>query len=106
MHEQWEPRPRKRVTGTLLSILSYRFTRDAQAAIGAFDRCVREREGHSTHAVPDYIKARIVTNGVEEQSLRDHIVMHSARIDSNEKLKLEVFDVARAKSGLGQPDEG
>ena len=51
--------------------------------------------------VPDFVKAGIVVNGTEEQALRDHLVMHSARIDSHEKLKQELFDIATAKSALG-----
>ena len=38
----------------------------------------------------------------EEQAPRDRLVMHSARLDSNEELKHEVFfDIARAKSAFG-----
>ena len=81
------------LTGMLLSFLSYRFTGDAPAAIEAFERCVREYEGQSIHVVPDFVKAGVVINGIEEQALRDHFVMHSAR--------QEVFDVATAKIALG-----
>ena len=84
VHEQWEPRSRKWFAGMLPSILSYRFTRDAQAAIEAL-RCVRESEGQSTPVLPDFVEAGIVING----------------IDANEKLKQEVFDIARAKGALG-----
>ena len=52
--------------GMLLPILSYRFIGDAQAAIEAFERCVREYAGQSTHVVPDPVKAVIVVNGIEE----------------------------------------
>ena len=51
--------------------------------------------------VTDFVKAGIVINGIEEQALREHLVMHSARLDFYEKVKQEVFDVARAKSALG-----
>ena len=40
MHEQREPRSRSGFTGMLLSLLSYRFAGDAQAAIDAFQRYV------------------------------------------------------------------
>ena len=66
MHDQREPRSRSRFTGTLNAIPSYRLTGDAQAAIEAFERCVRECEGQSTHVVPDFVKAGIFVNGIEE----------------------------------------
>ena len=46
--------------------------------------------------VPDFVRAGAVVNGIEEQVLRDHLVMHSARLD--EKLKQEIFDIVRAKA--------
>ena len=51
--------------------------------------------------VPDFVKAGIVVNGTEEQALRDHLAMHSARHDSCEKLNEEVFDITRANRALG-----
>ena len=65
MQEQWRPRSRRWFTGMLLSILSYRFTGDAQAAIESFERCVREYGSQSTHVVPDFVKAGIVRDGIE-----------------------------------------
>ena len=101
MHEQWEPRSRSRFTGMVLCILSYRFTGDAQAAIESFERCIRENESRGSHTVPEFVTAVIVINGIEEQTLRDHLVMHSAQFDSDGKLKQEILDIARAKSALG-----
>ena len=51
VHEQKETLSWSRFTGMLLSILSYRFTGDAQAAIGSFERCIREYEGQSSYTV-------------------------------------------------------
>ena len=76
-HEHGEPCSRSRFVGMLLSILGYRSTEGAQAAIESCERCLRECEGQSTHLVPDFVKAGIVINNFEEQALRDHLVMHS-----------------------------
>ena len=65
MQEQWGPRSRSWFAGMLLSILSYRFTGDAQAAMESFERCVREYGSQSTHVVPDFVKAGIVIDGIE-----------------------------------------
>ena len=88
----------------LITILSNRSTGDAQAPIGAFERCFREYEARAhthTHTVPDFVKAGIVVKGIKERALRHQLVIHNARLDSYEKLKQEVFDIARAKSALG-----
>ena len=81
MYVQWEPRSRSCFAGVLLPILSCRITGDAQAAIEA-ERCVREFEGQSTHVEPDFVNSWIVISGIEEQALRDHLVMQSAQLDS------------------------
>ena len=65
VHEQWEPRSRSRFTGLVLSILTFRFSADAQTAIESFERCVRDFEGQSTHVVP-----AIVINGIAAQIIR------------------------------------
>ena len=52
-------------------------------------RCIRdEYEGQSTHTIPDFVKADIVANGIDEQTPR-HLVMHNARLESYEKHKQE-----------------
>ena len=89
------------------TILSYRFTGDAQTAIEPFERYVREYVGQSTHSVSAFVKAGVVISGVKEQTQRDHFVMDSARLDWT--CKQEVFDIAKAKSsgqGLNQQSCG
>ena len=103
MHTQWEPKSRSRFTSMLVSILSSRFAGDAQASLEAFQKNIREFEAQSGHAIPDFIKAGIVMNGVEERSLRYHLIMHAARLDDFEKIKQEVTEIARTRAALGGP---
>ena len=98
---QWEPRSRSRITEIVLYLLSYRSSGDAYSAIEAFERCLPEYEGQSSHQAPEFVKDGIVINGIVEQSLRDHLVMHSARLDSNKNLQQEVFDIDRVKRPRG-----
>ena len=98
---QWEPRSRSRITGIVLYLLSYRSSGDAYSAIEAFERCLPEYEGQSTHQAPEFVKDGIVINGIVEQSLRHHLVMHSARLHSNKNLQQEVFDIDRVKRARG-----
>ena len=50
-------------------------------------------KGQNTRVELDLVKAGIIVNGVEEQTLRDHLVMHCARLNSYENPKQEVFDI-------------
>ena len=43
------------------------------------------------------MKAGIFINGLQEEPLRRHMVLHTSRLDTNEKLRLEVTEIARAK---------
>ena len=53
--------------------------------------------------VPDFVvKVGIVITGIEEQAVRDHLITHSARLNSSEKLKQELFDIVRACSARPQ----
>ena len=36
-------------------------------------------------------------NGLQEEPLRRHTVLHTSRLDTYEKLRLEVTEIARAK---------
>ena len=54
------------------------------------------------HVVPDFVKAGIVVNGIEEPALREHLVLHSARLVSNEKPKQEV---CQQPYGIGKGKE-
>ena len=105
MHKQWEPISRSRFTALLLALLSKKFQADAQQDIEAFDRDTRTFESQSEHEIPDFIKAGIVINGVQEPSLNDPLIMHSGRLDTYEKIKQEVCDFARAEAALAVPME-
>ena len=37
------------------------------------------------------------------RSLRDHLVIHAARLESFEKIKQEVTEIARTRAALGGP---
>lgn len=103
MHWQWEPRSRSRFTSMLLAVLSFKFTGDAQASLESFQKNIREFEAQSGHQIPDFIKAGIVMNGVEERTLRDHLVMHASRLDTFEKIRAEITEIARTRAALGGP---
>ena len=90
LQEQWEPKSRSRFTSMLLGILNGRSKGDAQNDIGSFVK-------QTSFAIPDFVEAGIFINGLQEEPLRRHMVLHTSRLDTYEKLRLEVTEIARVK---------
>ena len=51
----------------------------------------------ASFAIPYFVKAGILINGLQEEPLRRHVVLHTSGLDTYEKLRLEVTEIARAK---------
>ena len=97
LQEQWEPKSRSRSTSMLLGILNGRFKGDAQNDIESWERDIRSFEKQTSFAIPDFVKAGILIHGLQEEPGRWHVVLHTSRLDTNEKLRLEVTEIARVK---------
>ena len=97
LQEQWEPKSRSRFTSMLLGILNGRFKGDAQNDMESWERDIRSCKKQTSFANPDFVKAGILINGLQEEPLRRHMVLHTSRLDTYEKLRLEVTEIARAK---------
>ena len=81
----------------LLGILNGRFKGDAQNDIESWERDIRSFEKQTSFAIPDFVKAGILISGLQEEPLRRPMVLHTSRLDTHEKLRLEVTEIARAK---------
>ena len=97
LQEQREPKSMSRFTSMLLGILNGRFKGDAQTDIESWERDIRSFEKQTSFAIPDSVKAGILINGLQEEPLRRRMVLHTSRLDTFEKLRLEVTDITRAK---------
>ena len=75
----------------LLGILNGRFKGDAQNDIESWE---------TSFEIPDFVKAGILINGLQEEPLRRHMVLHTSRLDTYEKFRLEVTEIARAKMAV------
>ena len=83
----------------LLGILNGRFKGDAQNDIASWERDIRSFEKQTSFAIPDFVKAGLFLRGLQEEPLRRHMVLHTSRLDTYAKLRLEVTEIARAKVG-------
>ena len=85
--EHWEPKSRSRWTSMLLGILNTKFRGDALTDVEAWERELRIFEKQTGYNIPDFVKSGILINGLDEESLRNHVVMHTARLDTYDKMK-------------------
>ena len=83
---------RSRFTSMLLGILNGRFKGDAQNDIESWERDIRSFEKQTSFEIPDFVNAGILINGLQEEPLRRHMVLHTSRLDTYEKLRLEVTE--------------
>ena len=90
------PKSRSRFSGCW-GILNGRFKGDAQNDIEFWERDNRSFEKQTSFKIPDFVKAGIFIKGLQEEPLRRHMVLHTSILDTYEKLRLEVTEIARAK---------
>ena len=92
LQEQWGPKSRSRFTSMLLGILNGRFKGDAHPELREADQLRH----------PDFVKAGL-KNGLQEEPLRRHMVLHTLRLDTNEKLRMEVTEIAPGEGHDSEP---
>ena len=103
LQDQWEPKSRSRFTSMMLGILNGRYTGDAQNDIESWERDIRSFEKQTNFVIPDFVKAGILINGLQEEPLRRPMVTHTSRLDTHEKLRQEVTEHRQGKGHDGEP---
>ena len=101
LHEQWEPRARPRFVGMLIQLLTFKFDGDILAGIEQWERLIRDFEQQSSFVLPDFVRSGILISGMQDHSLRDHLGMHSSRLDDYTKLRREIVDILRTRQAMG-----
>ena len=87
----------------LMTILGAKFTDDVLGDIEAWERLIRDFEAQSTHMIPDFIKCGVLTQGMTDPAIKDHLVMHSARLTTYDLMQREVADILRSRQALNGP---
>ena len=87
----------------LMTILGAKFTDDVLGTTEGWERLIRDFEAQSTHAIPDFIKCGVLTQGMMEPAIKDHLVMHSARLTAYGLMQREVVDILRSRQALNGP---
>ena len=104
---EYRPRLASRFVGTLTQLMSHKFTASIEAEIPFFEKLVRRYEAETGKQLDDTIKLGIIINGLQDESLKQHVVRNSARLKTYQLLKDELLEVARTSRVLSeQPGPG
>ena len=80
LSDEYEPRTAGRHTGMLLNLLRFEFRGDTRATLDEFEVLVRNYEKNSGEDVSEPLKVALVKKGLTDDALRQHLVMHAARL--------------------------
>ncbi|CAE7207180.1 RE2 [Symbiodinium natans] len=100
LYLEYNPKLNSRYVGLLLEILRYKFEGDLVSCIESFERKVREYEKQSGKDVDDETVIGIVILGVEDQTVKEHLIRHSSRLDTWKKMRAEIIEIARTQKYL------
>ncbi|CAE7846389.1 GIP, partial [Symbiodinium necroappetens] len=99
---EYRPRLASRFVGTLTQLMSHKFTASLEAEIPFFEKLVRRYEAETGKVLDDTIKLGIIINGLQDDSLKQHVVRNSARLKTYQLLKDELLEVARTSRVLSE----
>ena len=100
LFEQYHPRVASRYVGSLSLILSTRFTSDIESELESFDKTIRRYESESGKTLDEEILLGVVVNGLQDQSIRDHIIRKSARLQTFSTSSYRAFGDCKNQPGL------
>ncbi|CAE7232267.1 RE1, partial [Symbiodinium sp. CCMP2456] len=99
---EYRPPVGKPLRGTLSQLMSHKFTASLEAEIPFFEKLVRRYEAETGKQLDDTIKLGIIINGLQDESLKQHVVRNSARLKTYQLLKDELLEVARTSRVLAE----
>ena len=103
LYETFHPRVASRYVGSLSPILSTRLSSgDLEAELETFDKTVRRYESESGKHIDDELLLGIVVNGLQDTSMRDHVIRNSSRLRTYQDVRTELLEISRTIRVLSQ----
>ena len=100
---EYDTRIAARFSGTLLALRRFDFQGgDLLQRLESLERAVVEHERLSGAIVSDNIRNGIVMLGLPEGDLKNHLVLHSERLNTWDRLKAELSTVLRVRGATAQ----
>ena len=100
--DEFEPKTAGRHAGMLLNLLRYEFSGEPRAALDEFEVLVRNYEKSSGELVSEPLKVALVQKGLRDEGLRQHLVLHAARLPSYSAVRDEVRSILVTRAALQQ----
>ena len=100
LYQQYHPKVASRFVGSLSLILATKFGTDIEAELESFDKTVRRYEMESGKTLDEEILLGIVIQGVQDQSMKEHLIKNAARLNTYEAVKTELLEIARTNRVL------
>ena len=101
LEETYHPKVASRF-GSLTLILSTRFSSDIESELELFDKNIRRYEQESGKTLDDEILLGVVISGLQDNSMRDHIIRNSSRLTIYQLVRTELLEIARTSRVLNQ----
>ena len=103
LEELYHPRIASRFVGTLGLILNTRFSgHDLESELELFEKTIRRYEQESGKSIDDQMLAGIIINGIQDNSIRDHVIRNSSRLNTYQAIRNELLEMARTNRVLSQ----
>ena len=104
---RYEPNNRTRLAGSLAALMRFNFSGDIQLKMETFERAITTWERKANETLSANIRIGILLNCLEDGStLKEHLVMNSARFNTWEEIKDEVINIRRTQLAFSvQPME-
>ncbi len=103
LEELYHPRIASRFVGTLSLILNTRFSgHDLESELELFEKTIRRYEQESGKSIDDQMLAGIIINGIQDNSIRDHVIRNSSRLNTYQAIRNELLEMARTNRVLSQ----
>lgn len=101
LHTYWEPKSKPRLIGMLLGTFATQFGSvgggDTIVTVGSWERGIREFQLQSSFVIPGFALGGLFVMHMEDMMLREHLMMHSGRLGTYEKLRTVVREVTMSQ---------
>ena len=98
LEELYQPKLASRFVGSLSLILNTRFSStDVEAELELSEKTIRRYESETGKALDDQILLGVVINGLQDNSVRDHIIRNTNRLTSYQLVRDELLEIARTR---------
>ena len=91
LEETYHPKVASRFVGSLTLILSTRFSSDIESELEFFEKNIGRYEQESGKTLDDEILLGVVINGLQDNSMRDHIIRNSSRLTTYQLVRTELL---------------